>query len=130
VSYQKTVPARTSPATRVMLPPMRLSAAVLVLAFGCQSGSAAPKIAAGTPLAVDLATICHAVERSGAAKLEPVDQMYTMAQWLPANVSTEGQAWMVTWAKLGDDKAARRRMLERDSRAAGVLDCPLLVMWD
>jgi cell division inhibitor SulA len=111
-----------------MLPRMRL--AVLVLAcLGCQAGAPAPKISAGTPLAKDLAAICNAVERSGAAALEPADQAYTIAQWLPDNVSEDGRQWLVRWAKLGDDRAARLRMLEADARAAGVLDCPLLALW-
>jgi len=113
-----------------MLPRMRsVVLLALVCLAACQSGTAAPKIAANTPLAKDLATICNAVERSGAAQLEPADQAYTIAQWLPVNVSDDGRQWLVRWARLGDDRAARHRMLETDARSAGVLDCPLLAMW-
>lgn len=117
-----------------MLAPMRTSAALFalasVLAIGCQSGAEPPrKVASGTPLAKDLATICNAVERSGAAKLEPADQAYTMAQWLPTNVGDEGRQWLISFAKLGDDRRARHDMLERDARSAGILDCPLLAQW-
>ncbi len=114
-----------------MLPRMRsAAAAVLVLAcLGCQSGEQAPKITAGTALAIDLDTICNAVERSGAAKLEPADQAYTIAQWLPVNVSDDGRQWLVRWAQLGDDRKARFRMLDTDARSAGVMACPLLAQW-
>ena len=115
-----------------MLPQMRspTSAALLLLAcLGCQSGTAAPKITAGTPLAIDLATICNSVELSGAAKLEPADQAYTIAQWLPVNVSDDGRQWLARWAKLGDDRKTRHRMLDTDARSAGVLSCPLLAQW-
>ena len=99
------------------------------LLVACQTGSPAPKIGVGTPLAKDLATICNAVERSGAGSMEPADRAYTIAQWLPVNVTEDGRQWLVRWAKLGDDRAARHRMLETDARAAGVTDCPLLAMW-
>lgn len=112
-----------------MLPRMRFAPVLLVIVLGCQSGTAAPKIGTGTPLAKDLVAICNAVERSGAANLEPADQAYTIAQWLPQNVSDDGRKWLIAFARLGDDRAARHRVLERDARAAGVLDCPLLAKW-
>jgi|GEM_PF-6077275 len=112
-----------------MLPRMRLAPVLLVVVLGCQSGTAAPKVTANTPLAIDLKTICNAIELSGATTLAGTDQAYTIAQWLPVNVSDDGRKWLVSWAKLGEDKVARHRMLELDARAAGVIDCPLLVQW-
>jgi hypothetical protein len=112
-----------------MLPRMRSAAVLVVLALGCQSGASSPGAGPDQTLAKDLDAICNAVERSGAAGLEPADQAYTMAQWLPQNVSEAGRQWLVRFSRLGEDRGARHRMLERDARAAGVLDCPLLALW-
>jgi hypothetical protein len=104
-----------------MLPRMRSALLLALVCLGCQSGT--------PPLAKDLDTICNSVERSGAAAMEPADRAYTIAQWLPVNVSEAGRQWLIRWAKLGDDRAARHRMLEHDARAAGVRSCPLLSQW-
>lgn len=103
---------------------MRSLLAVLALAAGCSGGGGGK-----SPLAADLDQICNAIERSGATDLEPADRAYTIAMWLPANVSQAGRDWLVEWAQLGEDKPARRAMLERAAKQAGVKDCPLLAMW-
>lgn len=117
------------PRMRAALPHVVFGLVAAGLLAGCQTGNPTPAIGAGTPLARDLATICNAVERSGAGSMEPADRAYTIAQWLPANVTDDGRQWLVRWAKLGDDRTARHKMLEADARAAGVSDCPLLAMW-
>jgi hypothetical protein len=78
----------------------------------------------------ELEKICHAVERSGAAEDQTTNRTYLIATWLTANVQTdEGRAWLVTFAKLGDDKAARRQMLQDAAHDHGITDCPLVDFW-
>jgi hypothetical protein len=109
------------------VPRARLVLAVLALAAaGCGSKSR-PKSA----LAEDLDNICHAVERSGGdAEPEPANRMAVVAMWLPENVkSEEGLEWLRAFSRLGEDKAARKKMLEDAARAHGITDCPLLGFW-
>ncbi len=92
---------------------------------GCESESRH-----GQVLAAELDRICHAVELSGAAGDETTNRTYLIAKWLTDNIrSEEGVAWLQTFAKLGGDKDARRKMLAEAARANGVRDCPLIDFW-
>jgi hypothetical protein len=100
--------------------------ALIAAAAGCESEKAG-----NATLARELDKICHAVERAGAAaEPEPANQMAMVAMWLDQNVkSDEGLAFLRAFSRLGEDKAARRTMLEDAARAAGIRDCPLLAFW-
>lgn len=107
-----------------MLPAMRISLAALVAVAACSRSAPAP-----SPLRDDLEKVCNVVELAGARDLAANDRTYTIAQWLPENVSPAGREWLIRWARLGEDAAARRKMLETDARAAGIKDCPLVAEW-
>ncbi len=129
-----------------MLPSMR-ALAVLLVAAACQSGSsspadrgAAPGIAPAGPSAGPsvLATLtrpeadslCHAFERSGAAADVEANHGYLIANWLAKEiVSDTGRAWLANFARLGQDKPARRAALTQVARDTGLADCPLVAMW-
>ena len=92
---------------------------------GCESDSGHSQV-----LAKEVDKICHAVELSGAAGDETTNRTYLIAKWLNDNVRTEeGIAFLQSFAKLGDDKVARRTMLTEAARANGVRDCPLIDLW-
>jgi hypothetical protein len=107
----------------------RACAVLLVVLGACQSGSGKPPpVAAG--LRADLEQICNAIERSGAGKLEAADRAYMMASWLGANVrSDEGHRFLQDFARLGTDKAARRKLLEDTAARVGLARCPLVDEW-
>jgi hypothetical protein len=114
-----------------MLAPMRLLSALVVIAAACQTGGAPPP----PPTKADLTraeaeNICNAVDKSGASGEEESNKAYLMAQWLAKEVvSDSGHAWLISFAKLGDDKPARVRALVTMARAAGLPSCPLTAMW-
>lgn len=109
------------------MPRAPLVLAVLALAAAGCSSKSRPK----SVLAEELDKICHAVERSGGdAEPEPANRMAIVAMWLDQNVrSDEGLEWLRTFSRLGEDKAARKKMLEDAARAHGIADCPLLAFW-
>ena len=80
----------------------------------CQSGGSAPASGAGGgAMRRDLEKICNAKKLSGADQDATGQGTYMMAQWLNANVtSDEGRAFLVEFAKLGQDKDARRKHLQ------------------
>lgn len=128
-----------------MLPQMRaLALAVLALA-ACQNGSPPPaergKGSAGSagpavPIVATLTraeadSLCNAFERSGAAADAEANHAYLIADWLGKEiVSDTGRAWLVNFARLGQDKAARRAALARAAKDAGLDACPLTTMWE
>ncbi len=108
----------------------RLRFAMILLfaaATACQSGSPGP---AGGGFRSDLEKICNAKALSG-ADLEPGGQgTYAMAQWLSANVtSSEGHAFLVEFAKLGQDREARRKKLTDAVAQYRLARCPLIEDW-
>ncbi len=97
----------------------------LVACAGCESTPRKNRVLAG-----ELDKICHAVELSGAAGDETTNRTYLIATWLDQNIRTdEGIAFLRAFAGLGDDKQARRTMLEDAARTHGVRDCPLIDFW-
>jgi hypothetical protein len=78
----------------------------------------------------DLDKICNAKKLSGAEQDSTGQGTYMMAQWLDSNVtSDEGRAFLVTFARLGQDKDARRKLLETEATRLGLADCPLIAEW-
>ena len=56
--------------------------------------------------------------------------MALVAMWLGQNIkSDEGLAWLRAFSRLGEDKAARYKMLEDAAASNGIRDCPLLAFW-
>jgi hypothetical protein len=101
----------------------------LVLGGACQSGTDKPA-AGGGALARDLDKICNAKKLSGADQDPSGQGTMMMAQWLNANItSEEGHAFLVEFAKLGQDKDARRKKLEDAARQYGIASCPLIDDW-
>ena len=121
-------PAAVPPLRVVLAPVLATVVAALVSAgplAGCESDAGRSQV-----LAKELDKICHAVELSGAAGDETTNRTYLIAKWLDDNVRTEeGVAFLRTFAKLGPDKVARRKMLEEAARANGIRDCPLIDFW-
>lgn len=109
---------------------LALTLAVSFAALGaCQSGGARPS-GGGAAMRRDLDKICNAKQRSGADQDSSGQGTYMMAQWLNANVtSEEGRAFLVDFARLGQDKAARRKMLEDAAAKHGLSSCPLVDDW-
>ncbi len=108
-------------------PALALSLALAACAAlaGCESTPRKNRVLAG-----ELDKICHAVELSGAAGDETTNRTYLIATWLDQNIRTdEGIAFLRAFAGLGDDKQARRTMLEDAARTHGVRDCPLIDFW-
>ena len=103
--------------------------AALLLA-ACQSGSSAPSNGGSAAMRRDLEKSCNAKQLSGADQDATGQGTYMMAQWLNANVtSDEGHAFLVEFAKLGQDKDARRAKLEDAAKKNGIADCPLVAEW-
>ena len=93
---------------------------------GCGSSGSPPPNA----LRDDLDRLCNAVVLSGAAQMEPADRAYTMANWLGQNITSDpGRKFMQDWARLGEDKPARVKMLEGAATSVGIKSCPLLDDW-
>ena len=97
----------------------------------CQSGSSSPASGAGGgAMRRDLDKICNAKKLSGADQDSSGQGTYMMAQWLNSNItSEEGRAVLVEFAKLGQDKDARRKHLQVAATKHGVADCPLIDDW-
>lgn len=107
---------------------------VLTLALAslaaCQSGSSAPASGGAGAMRRDLDKICHAKKLSGADQDSSGQGTYMMAQWLNSNItSEEGRAFLVEFAKLGQDKDARRKHLQVAATKYGLTDCPLIDDW-
>ncbi len=93
----------------------------------CQSGREG---GAGNAFRADLEKICNAKQLSGADQETGGQATYLLAQWLNTNVtSTEGHAFLVEFAKLGQDKPARRKKLEGAVAQLGLAGCPLVDDW-
>jgi len=126
---------------------------VLVLIAGCQSTDKADKAdqAASAPAATapatptapapgggpaptgaaykaDIGKLCDVVSLSGAAGMEAGDRSYTIAQWLPANLTTpESKQFLVKIQPLvGNAKAAA---LEDEAKRVGLPGCALAAEW-
>ena len=130
-------------------------AVALVLAAACQTGTSSPPAAgsgrppastvgqpktgpAAAPGAAVVAMLtkgeaeelCNAYERSGAATDSPDNRDYLVANYLAKTVKSEtGHAWLINFARLGADKAARVDALTRAAKDAGLTSCPLVAMW-
>lgn len=129
-------------------------AVALVLAAACQTGtSSSPAAGSGRPPAstvgqpktgpaapgaaiVAMLTkgeaeeLCNAYERSGAATDSPDNRDYLVANYLAKTVKSKtGHAWLINFARLGADKAARVDALTRAAKDAGLTSCPLVAMW-
>lgn len=116
---------------------------VLVVAAACQSGStsprdrgAAPGVAPAGPTVLATLTrseaesLCNAFERSGAAADTEANHGYLIANWLGKEiVSDTGRAWLANFARLGQDKPARRAALTQAASDAGLDGCALVSMW-
>lgn len=107
------------------------AALVVVAALGlaaCQSGTS--RTSAGSPFRADLEKICNALSLSGADRDQTSQRTYIMAQWLNSNItSAEGHAFLIDFARLGEDKAARVKKLEDTARQLGLPSCPLAAQW-
>jgi hypothetical protein len=102
----------------------------LLLLTACQSGTDKPAGGGNAALRRDLDKICNAKKLSGAAEDASGQGTMMMAQWLNANItSEEGHAFLVEFAKLGQDKDARRKKLEDAAKANGIATCPLIDDW-
>ncbi|MBE7451065.1 MAG: hypothetical protein HS111_19875 [Kofleriaceae bacterium] len=131
------MPSRPTPAPSPALARAVAVAAALAVSLGlaalaaCQSGSSAPAGAASNAaLAADLEKLCNAKVRSGADQEPGAQGTYLMAQWIDANItSREGRAFLVEFAQLGQDKAARRQKLEQAMTRHGLASCPLVDEW-
>ncbi len=107
------------------LPVSLLSLSTLLAVTACDAERRTTPV-----LATELDKICHAVERSGAAGDQTTNRTYLIATWLDQNVtSDQGRAWLVSFARLGDDRAARRKLLADAAREHGIADCPLVDFW-
>ena len=116
------LPRRPATGSRLILAGLGLA---LGLVAACESEPRRSPV-----LARELDKICHAVELSGAAGLEDANRMAMVAMWLDQNIkSDEGLAFLRTFAKLGNDKDARRQMIVEAARTNGIADCPLIEFW-
>jgi hypothetical protein len=107
-----------------------LTLALALLGGACQSGTDKPSGAASAALRRDLDKICNAKKLSGADQDTSGQGTMMMAQWLNANItSEEGHAFLVEFAKLGQDKDARRKKLEDAAKQNGIASCPLIDDW-
>lgn len=126
-----------------MLPQMRPLALAALAVVACQtgtpasggergSGSAGPAAAViATLTRAEAESLCNAFERSGAAADVEANHGYLIANWMAKEiVSDTGRAWLVNFAQLGPDKAARRAALARVAQDAGLTTCPLTAMWE
>jgi len=101
-------------------------AALALAACGSKGSAARPD----DPLRADLDRICHAMTLSGADQEQAANATYVMATWLDANVTTDaGRAFLVEFAQLGQDRAARLAMLEQAMKRTGLKACPLTEQW-
>ena len=107
----------------------RLVAALAGLALaGCESRGSGARPA--DPLRADLDLICHARTLSGADQEQAANATYVMATWLDANVTSDaGRTFLVEFAQLGQDKAARVAKLEQAVKRTGLSACPLIEQW-
>lgn len=138
---------------------VRLAVALAVLAAACQTGTssppstgtATPPSPVGQPKAAqpkggipapgaaviamltkdETEDLCNAYERSGAATDSPDNRDYLVASYLGKTIKSEtGHAWLINFARLGGDKAARVDALTRAAKDAGLTSCPLVAMWE
>ncbi|HVV82728.1 MAG TPA: hypothetical protein VHE35_06590 [Kofleriaceae bacterium] len=113
----------TYPLGRSFLPTVL---ALAVAASACDSDSRNSSV-----MAREVDKICHAVELSGAPRDGTTNDLGMTALWLGQNIkSDEGLAFLRAFAKLGDDKAARRKMLTDAAATYGIKDCPLVSFWE
>ncbi len=117
--------------SRRPLTPSFAAGLVVVLAVtACQSGSSKSAPAGNETLRADLDRICNAKKLSGADQDSTGQGTYMLAQWLDANItSDEGHAFLIAFAKLGQDRAARRKLLEDAAAKHGIRSCPLIDDW-
>jgi hypothetical protein len=109
---------------------LALSLALSGALLACQSGGSSPAKGGGDALRRDLDKICNAKQLSGADQDSSGQGTYMMAQWLDANItSEEGRAFLVEFAKLGQDKDARRKHLQLAATKHGLTACPLINEW-
>lgn len=118
---------------------MTLRRALVALVFaagagpaGCESkpGGGGEKARAADPLREDFDRICHAYAMSGADQDPSANGAYLLATWLDANVaSAAGREFLVEFAQLGQDRAARVAKLEATMRRLGMTSCPLVDHW-
>jgi len=135
---------------------VRLAVIVAVLAAACQTGTSSPPATgsgrppspatvgqpktgpAAAPGAAVVAMLTkdeaedlsNAFERSGAATDSPDNRDYLVANYLAKTVKSEtGHAWLINFARLGADNAARIDALNRAAKDAGLTSCPLVAMW-
>jgi predicted small lipoprotein YifL len=112
--------------------PRLVFAAVLALAAlaACESKGKPAAPPAEDPLRADLDRICHAMTLSGADQEQAANATYVMATWLDANIASEaGRTFLVEFAQLGQDRAARVAKLEGAALRAGLPACPLIEQW-
>jgi hypothetical protein len=110
----------------------RLLAAVLATAAlaACESKGSPAARPAEHPLRADLDRICQAMTLSGADQEQAANATYVMATWLDANIASEaGRAFLVEFAQLGQDRAARVAKLDGAARRVGLPACPLIEQW-
>lgn len=76
----------------------------------------------------DIANLCDAVERSGAAQLPAADRAPTVAMWLGPHIRTEaGREFLAAIQPLvGEPKAMA---LEAEAKRVGLGGCPLAAEW-
>ena len=124
-----------------------LPLAVVLVVAACQRGkdsppspgSAPPAPAAAQPpgaavvamlTRAETEDLCNAYERSGAAADIEDNRDYLVADYLGKHITSDtGHAWLINFARLGADKAARAAALERAARDAGLPGCPLADRW-
>jgi len=102
--------------------------------LGCQTkdtGEAAGPVrtaAPDSPYAKDIESICDAVTRSGADKVDPDAKTFTVATWLGTNITTdEGRKFLVRIQPLvGAEKATA---LETEAKRVGLSGCALADEW-
>ncbi len=90
----------------------------------CKAGMVTPSTARtdGPPAANPMST--------SAATDSPDNRDYLVANYLAKTVKSEtGHAWLINFARLGADKAARVDALTRAAKDAGLTSCPLVAMW-
>jgi len=134
--HRRLRPWTARPAWAILRAMHRRLAATLVagafLAAGCQEGSTPTRGNASGPQPSrdDIDMICNARQRSGADQQDEASALYTMAMWLQSNVvSEEGHAFLIAFARLGDDRAARRDMLQAAADRVRLPSCPLIEDW-
>jgi hypothetical protein len=95
---------------------------ILPVAFlaACRGGS--------DPLAQDLARLCDCERLSGAAEQPPEQRMYTIAQWLGAELKTdEARQFLAQFQRTAPGE--RAALLRVEASHHGLSSCPLADTW-